>query len=495
MKKYIAFARVSSQVQRDEGYSLEVQMGRMNEYAKKQDGTIIKHWEVAETASKAKARKEFMAMVAYAKLHHAELSGILFDRLDRATRNRKDSAVIEALHEDFGITSFFVTEGLDTSPERGIEFAVRSAFAQHTVFQLARKAQDAVAQRVKEGLFPGKAPFGYVNYRQNRRGFIRVNEAAAATVGLIFDLYARRGHTLDMIVERLRDDGVHVGRSIKANRSTVYAILQNRSYIGEVFYRDQWHPGSQTPLVSTAVFNSVQKLLGGHIYQAHDLLFGGQLVTCAKCAHPMTGYPATKYKGTPRQDLFTYYVCAHCARNGVSVKAKQPELERQVLAVFERMRTDDPEVVEWFRRTIREMADDEHIETAARAADLRQRLTKAETRDRSLTRMRMDGEITPEDYACSRNELRTERLRLNEELSVAERHGDEKTDLAIRTFELARCLEKRWISADRPEKRNLLNIICSNLRWDGISLVLEMRKPFDLLVERPLVSFGRTDRI
>ena len=61
------------------------------------------------------------------------------------------TAVIEELHQDFGVTSFFVTEGLDSSPERGLEFTVRSAFAQQSVFQLAKNAQGAVSQRVKEG--------------------------------------------------------------------------------------------------------------------------------------------------------------------------------------------------------------------------------------------------------------------------------------------------------------------------------------------------------
>ena len=102
------------------------------------------------------------------------------------------------------------------------------------------------------------------------------------------------------------------------------------------------------------------------------------------------------------------------------------------------------------------MADDEHVDTAARVADLRQRLTKAETRDRSLTLTRMDGESSQEDYASSRIELRDERLRLNEELSIAERQDDEKTDLAIRTFELAHCLNKAGFRLIAPK-----SAICS----------------------------------
>ncbi len=75
------------------------------------------------------------------------------------------------------------------------------------------------------------------------------------------------------------------------------------------------------------------------------------------------------------------------------------------------------------------------------------------------------------------------------------RQGEEKADLAIRTFELSQSLETRWSTADRTEKRNLLRMVCSNLTWNGTSLVVQMRKPFDLFVEGLLISFGRTDKI
>jgi hypothetical protein len=44
------------------------------------------------------------------------------------------------------------------------------------------------------------------------------------------------------------------------------------------------------------------------------------------------------------------------------------------------------------------------------------------------------------------------------------------------------------------EKRLLLEIICLNWRLEGVPLVPEMRKPFDLLVEGHLVSSSRVPR-
>ena len=59
MKKYIAFARVSSREQEREGFSLEVQEESLRAYAARVGGEIVQFWKIAETASKKDERKAF----------------------------------------------------------------------------------------------------------------------------------------------------------------------------------------------------------------------------------------------------------------------------------------------------------------------------------------------------------------------------------------------------------------------------------------------------
>jgi len=60
--------------------------------------------------------------------------------------------------------------------------------------------------------------------------------------------------------------------------------------------------------------------------------------------------------------------------------------------------------------------------------------------------------------------------------------------LAVKVFELSQALAAKWLAADIAEKRLLLEIIGLNWTLDGVSLVPQMRKPFDLLAEGLLVS-------
>ena len=64
---------------------------------------------------------------------------------------------------------------------------------------------------------------------------------------------------------------------------------------------------------------------------------------------------------------------------------------------------------------------------------------------------------------------------------VSSRH--ETIDLAIRAFELSQDLRAKWFAADVAAKRRILEIVCLNWTLDGVSLVPEMRKPFELVAE------------
>ena len=76
MKKYVALARVSSREQQREGFSLDVQEDALRRYAERNGGTIVKLFRIAETATKRDERKAFKELLAYAKEHADELTGL-----------------------------------------------------------------------------------------------------------------------------------------------------------------------------------------------------------------------------------------------------------------------------------------------------------------------------------------------------------------------------------------------------------------------------------
>ena len=76
-----------------------------------------------------------------------------------------------------------------------------------------------------------------------------------------------------------------------------------------------------------------------------------------------------------------------------------------------------------------------------------------------------------------------------------DRSADEHADLVRKAFELSQSLPERWLSADYSTKRQIMEMICLNFSLEGVSLVPEWRKPFDLFVGGLLVSSSRGDKI
>jgi site-specific DNA recombinase len=74
------------------------------------------------------------------------------------------------------------------------------------------------------------------------------------------------------------------------------------------------------------------------------------------------------------------------------------------------------------------------------------------------------------------------------QLEAIDRGKDENADLALRVFELSQRLREKWFTADFAAKRRLLNLICLNFVLKGASLSIATRRPFNDLIERPLVS-------
>jgi site-specific DNA recombinase len=72
---------------------------------------------------------------------------------------------------------------------------------------------------------------------------------------------------------------------------------------------------------------------------------------------------------------------------------------------------------------------------------------------------------------------------------------DKQAALAAKLFELSQALEQKWVGAEYPEKRQMLDLVCLNFSLDDVSLVAEMRKPFNMLAEGQLVLSSRGDKI
>lgn len=170
-------------------------------------GKIVRLFSVAETASKKAERKTFREMLAFAKQRAKELAGLLFYKIDRASRNLFDYVELERLESEYGVPFISVSQPMDATPAGKMMRRTLASMAAFYTDQQSVDVREGLARRVQEGWFAGKAPYGYRNVRKDGRGLVELDPEAADNVRRIFHLFAYEPLTLDALVDRLRVEG------------------------------------------------------------------------------------------------------------------------------------------------------------------------------------------------------------------------------------------------------------------------------------------------
>jgi site-specific DNA recombinase len=199
------------------------------------------------------------------------------------------------------------------------------SFAQFERELIAERTRDKMAAARRKGKWGGGLPvLGYDVDASNKK--LVVNEEEATRVRAIFALYLQCHGLLPVLAElarrgwrtkQTRTKGGHVHGGRPFTRSSLYRLLTNVTYIGQVRYRNEIHPGEQPAIIDLTTWQEVQSLLvnngpgqtGMERTPSEALLQG--LLFCRPCGCAMT--PAQVSRGNRR---YRYYTCSSAQRKG-----------------------------------------------------------------------------------------------------------------------------------------------------------------------------------
>lgn len=188
---------------------------------------------------------------------------------------------------------------------------------------------------------------------------------------------AFHNHTLDLLTTALLKEGITYAPSKpEVGRSKLYTILTDRSYLGEIKHKGQWHPGTHEPLVDRATWDRVQFLLGQKIYRSHEMTYAGELIVCGHCGHPITGeLKAKKTKSGDRE--YVYFRCTKYHKGDhPRIRLTEAELDVQMLALFDKLRVEDDEFRNTFREELRKATNRDQRSSASKAKELQEELVR-----------------------------------------------------------------------------------------------------------------------
>jgi site-specific DNA recombinase len=197
-----------------------------------------------------------------------KLDVIVVYKVDRLTRSLADFAKLVELFDAHGVSFVSVTQQFNTTTSMGrLTLNVLPSFAQFEREVTSERIRDKIAAPKRKGLWVGgPLPLGY-HMKDDK---IAVVENEAERVCLIYRRYLELGG-VNALVRDLRERNIRTKSRLLATgatrggvlfgRGSLFYLLRNRFYIGEVKYKDEILPGEQPAIMDRALFDAVQQKL------------------------------------------------------------------------------------------------------------------------------------------------------------------------------------------------------------------------------------------
>jgi len=192
-----------------------------------------------------------------------EVDTVVVYKIDRLTRSLLDFVRLIEIFDRRGIGLVSVSQAFDTADSMGrMILNVLLTFSQFERELIAERVRDSIRTRKRHGrVHGGLSPFGY-DYRD---GELQVVEAEAESVRFIYASFLRRGtYTAAMAAVReaglcsslktARNGAVRGGRPMSPG--SVYNILRNPIYVGEIRGHDRTWPGRHAPIIERATWDA-----------------------------------------------------------------------------------------------------------------------------------------------------------------------------------------------------------------------------------------------
>lgn len=466
-KRVVAiYARVSTEH--------EAQISALDNQIQYYDNLLALHpeWELHEryidegiTGTSIKKRENFMRMMKDASEGKFDL--IITREVSRFARNTVDTLQQTRLLKKQGVEVYFTEDNIWTMNDEDGELRLT------IMATLAQNESKKTSLRVKAGQmisFQNAVPYGNGNilgYNRVGKKFV-INEAQAATVRRIFDLYLD-GNGVRKIQFIIEKEGHLTATGLtKWQPGNISRILRNPFYCGTVVYRKQYVPdfleqkkinnfgdvdkvvveGNHTPIITKEQFQKVQEMLDGKSISIHNKGRRGKKaskdVWCRKliceCGHTYNRVIWHHGENGPQYA----YQCYSQIRFG-SVKTREKKglstegmcvtkmvarwkLEAMADAIFQKFWNDREGVLAIANEMLDKYYDNEQDnETLEKKHELDQKLKAWDRKYDNLLNMRMSGEIEKDRYDEKRAQLQKEQEKLRGQLILLE-NEEEITD-------------------------------------------------------------------
>ena len=335
------YVRVSTDDQRDNGYSIDSQLRMIKEYCEKNEYDIVDVYNDAGHSGKDLMRPEMQRLLKDIK--SKKIDKLVAIKVDRLTRNNYDGFWLLNYCEEHDVKIELILEPYDVSTANGeMIFGMNLVFGQRERKEIGARTKRAMEEMALKCIHPSKAPYGYI--RNKETGHLEVEPIEAEVVKEIFEL-CKKGHSTRGIANIMKDNNAYLKQG-KWKSDRVYKILTNSIYIG-IFEYGKYKRKSQDilrvenycePIINEVTWNATRNVLvkNKHSnYGEYIHLFSG-LVKCPICGEIMSSSESFKYP-SGKQKVYYHLRCKNHNCSGFGLHYNTEKIESKLKQVLEEL--------------------------------------------------------------------------------------------------------------------------------------------------------------
>ena len=472
--KYILYARKSTEEDDRQVLSIEAQFVELKEFAAKEKLEIVASLCEAKTA-KEPGRIKFAEMLSL--LEKGKADGIIAWHPDRLARNSVDGGKIIHFVDRGLIRSLkFPTFWFEPTPQ-GL-FMLNIAFGQSKYFvdNLRENVKRGLRQKIRNGVWPGWAPVGYLNNAKTRG--VDIDHEKSRLVKKVFELYATGAYPLHSLANWCVEHNLKGNKNNKISISSLQKILQNIFYIGLMKFKGEVFEGTHEPLISKKLFDKCQEVMTKRgkrkDIRKHHFAFLG-LLKCAYCGCAITAeiqkghhyYHCTKKKGLCQEKHYL----------------REEALAEQIKSFLQKVSLSSQDT----EKVLAELQKDEErakVEAKNTVQNLKVELAEIETKLEKLLTAYLDEVISSDDYKVRKESLVVKKVELDEKITDFEQKGvswlEPAREFVLSLNQAANLVE----SENKEEMTTFLKTIGSNHVLENRQFVFVPKIQYKLAAER-----------
>lgn len=467
-KNDVIYVRVSSEEQ-VQGFSLDNQEKICKEFSQRAGHGVLEVFRGEGESAKTLNRPELQKMIRFCEKNKKQISRIVVYKLDRFSRSMQDHMTLEIYFNKLGIALASVTESLENTPSGKLNKHILAAFSQFDNDVRAQRTFEGMKARALKGLWPGIAPWGYVNTVDKAGSkIIAPHPERAPIVKMIFEKHITGKYSCKELAGLANKYGQKSRHGMKITKQLVAKIIKNPIYCGRIVIQKFGVDvkGNHEAIISTQLFDEAngsgnkRGVAGRKLARNRDSPdYPLRGIKCSGCTKSISG---GKTKGKTK--YYQYYGCfnSDCDdRTAIPKKVMEEEFTK-----FLTKMTPDDNHFDVLKEAIKLAHKNELNSVTASESKIKTKIAEVKDKKDRLLNLRLDTKISDEDFLPANEKCKMEITQLEKdlsELSSPELEVDRMIDTGV---EFLKSLPEIWESIYVKDLRVLRDLLFpSNLYY------------------------------